>query len=178
MNVRTFCLLPFPGTAGLSGVTISGGVRRSREVLSVRYDLSADAADITLPQPCGPPERRNGLWKETCFELFLAEKGVDAYREFNMSPAGHWNVYRFDAYRQGMREDTAFASLPFSVVNHRNAIVLSLEINVGTIVRSGVPVQVALSAVLASRDGVSFWALAHPGEHADFHRRDSFILEL
>jgi len=35
---------------------------------------------------------------------------------FNLSPAGHWNIYRFEDYRQGMQEEMAFVT-PFSVHN-------------------------------------------------------------
>ena len=65
--------------------------------------------------PADMPARRDRLWEETCFEFFLAVKNSPRYWEFNLSPAGHWNVYRFADYRQGMQEEPAFASLPFSV---------------------------------------------------------------
>jgi hypothetical protein len=39
--------------------------------------------------------------------------------------------------------------------------------------------EVAISAVIKLRSGnVTCWALTHPGPEADFHRRDSFIIEL
>lgn len=47
------------------------------------------------------PLRTDGLWRATCFELFLSRPGEDAYVEFNFSPSGQWAVYRFDRYREG-----------------------------------------------------------------------------
>jgi hypothetical protein len=47
------------------------------------------------------------------------------------------------------------------------------------IVPSEQKLEAAISAVIKLRNGkVTFWALTHPGPEADFHRRDSFIIEL
>ena len=56
------------------------------------------------------PRRRDRLWEETCLELFLGEEGSERYWEFNLSPAGHWNVYRFEFYVS----DKGSLSEPFS----------------------------------------------------------------
>ncbi len=125
------------------------------------------------------PTRRSRLWEETCFEFFLGVMNSDQYWEFNLSPAGHWNVYRFTSYREGMKEELAFASLPFSIQNQPDALRLALELELGRIVPADQPVKVAISAVIRSIDGkMLYWALIHPGPKPDFHRRDSFIVEL
>ena len=126
--------------------------------------------------------RKNGLWEETCFEFFLGVKGSERYWEFNLSPSGHWNVYRFKSYRQGMQEEPAFTSLPFSVQLYSNSLLLSLGLGLDKIIpqeQVSEVLQVALSAVIKTRDGkTTYWALTHPGPQADFHRRDGFIIEL
>lgn len=178
MNACSFSLKPFPGAGPPPGIAIGGAVSRSGHVIAVRYEVSGDTAAIAIPEPLECPERRDGLWKETCFELFVAEKGRDEYREFNLSPAGHWNVYRFDGYRKGMREDLAFVALPFRLVKSRERVVLAMEIDAAAFVRSGSTFELAVSAVIVAGDGPSYWALVHPGEAADFHRRDAFTIEL
>ena len=37
------------------------------------------------------------LWKKTCFECFFGMSEGTTYYEFNGSPSGHWNLFRFDS---------------------------------------------------------------------------------
>jgi hypothetical protein len=179
MNERNFCLQPFPATDPLPCLQITGhAIRRSR-ILAIRYALVGPRAGLMLPSPVDRPARKHGLWNETCFECFLAVKGSPRYWEFNLSPAGHWNVYGFAAYRQGMQEETGFASLPFDVAAHPNVFALSLELDLERILPAGLALEVAISAVIQHADGkVTAWALTHGGPQADFHRRDAFVMEL
>ncbi len=52
------------------------------------------------------------------------------YWEFNLSPAGDWNVYRFTDYRQGMEEETAISSLPFNLEMRSRIWQLDLKFDV------------------------------------------------
>jgi hypothetical protein len=119
------------------------------------------------------------LWEDTCFEFFLGIKNSAQYWEFNLSPAGHWNVYRFDGYRQGMQEETAFENLPFNVQNQADGLALGLDVDLDKIISVQQAIEVAITTVIKDRDGeVTYWALTHRGVEADFHLRDSFIIEL
>jgi len=70
-----------------------------------RFDFHVDApaGALRLPAPTAP-DRTDGLWYHTCFELFLLDPLDGAYLEFNFSPSGQWAAYQFDGYRAGMRE--------------------------------------------------------------------------
>jgi tetratricopeptide (TPR) repeat protein len=97
----------------------------------------------------------------------------------NLSPSGDWNVYRFTSYRQGMREEPAFMTLPFRIKSESYALRLSLELGLDEIILADQALEVAVSAVIKSIDGaMSYWALNHPAPQPDFHRRDSFIIRL
>ena len=179
MNDQSFVLRPFPPASALPELKFNGSISRRSNTLAIRYALFGDRAKLVIPEPTDMPARKNGLWKETCFEFFLGVKNAQRYWEFNLSPAGHWNVYRFAAYRQGMHEELAFTSLPFSVQSQSDSLLLALELNVDKIVQVDQPLEVAISAVIIHRDAeVTYWALTHCGPQADFHRRDSFIAEL
>ena len=95
-----------------------------------------------------------------------------------MSPSGDWNVYIMDAYRQvNMREETAFAQLPFDfkVINEKISIKTSVDIN--PIIQSEMDLDIGLAVIIQTKGGdESYWALSHPIPHADFHTRESFIL--
>ncbi len=129
--------------------------------------------------PVDMPYRKNALWEDTCFEFFIAVKDSPRYREFNLSPAGHWNVFLFSAYRKGMQEDTAIGPIPFGVQRHPDALLLSLEMDMDRFIRAEQVMEVGLSAVIKYKSGeTSYWALTHIGQQADFHQRESFIIKL
>jgi hypothetical protein len=179
MIEHTFSLKPFNPATPLPSVTITGSVGRRGPILAIRYELRTELMELDIPAPTPQPTRRHGLWEETCCEFFLAPQDSAHYWEFNLSPAGHWNVYRFQDYRQGMAEETAFATLPFECQNCRGVCFLSLELNIAKIIQTDQALQVGISAVIKFNDGRrSYWALTHPGPLADFHRRDTFIVNL
>lgn len=177
MTSRNFSLQPFPAGAASPVTQITGQMTRRGAALSLDYTLRGRLAAVLLPAKAAIPARRHRLWEETCFEFFLAVKEAPSYWEFNLSPAGFWNVYHFEAYRQGLAEATAFSSLPFEVRRRRDSLRLALEVDLAGMVQAEQTLEVAIAAVIKTVDGrVSYWALTHPGSRPDFHRRDSFIL--
>lgn len=179
MKEYNFSLLPFPRAGHLPDLKITGSIARSSNTLAIRYTLIDPLRELLLPLRAYIPVRKNALWEKTCFEFFVGVRNSDRYWEFNLSPSGHWNVYRFKAYRQEMQAEPAFASLPFCVRRHLDVLQLSLEFNPYTIVPAEQSLKVAISTVIKHIDGrTTYWALAHPGPEADFHHRDGFILEL
>lgn len=137
-----------------------GGVR-------LRYVVDGPNA-VVWPESSGPV-RMDGLWKATCFELFLMFDDEEHYIEFNFSPSGAWAAYAFDGYRDGM------ADLPRDIVPHINRVADSVEVDCDL---GGLPhgeLLMSLTAVIEEEGGRrSFWALAHPPGAPDFHHRDCF----
>lgn len=184
MNDQRFFLQPFPtpvqkqATAvALGDLKITGNIVRHSNTLTLRYELLVPPGEVMIPVLADHPVRRNELWEETCFEFFLGVKNSERYWEFNLSPAGHWNVYRFDAYRRGMQAEMAFTSLPFRIQNQSDSLSLALELDLDQIVQAQA-LEVAISTVIKHTNGnVSYWALTHPGPQADFHQRGSFIVK-
>lgn len=163
----------------LSDLKITGNIVRHSNTLTLGYQLLGPIAALVLPAPAVHPGRQNELWEETCFEFFLGVKNSERYWEFNLSPAGHWNIYRFEAYRQGMQAEMAFTSLPIRIQNQSDSLSLALELDLDKIVQADQILEVAISTVIQHPGGKgSYWALTHPGPQADFHRRDSFMIEL
>jgi hypothetical protein len=175
----TLSLTPFPGERVSLDVRITAAITRRSNVLTIGYTLRGDLAGLVIPAPAEQPFRKNNLWATTCFEFFVAAQDAPEYWEFNLSPAGHWNVYRFDDYRQGMREEPAFTALPFVVNRQPDALTIDLTVSMADLVPADERIQVACTAVIEHQDGaLTYWALAHCGNEPDFHRRDSFIVEL
>jgi len=179
MNDRPFLLKPFPASAAVPDLKIITNITRRFNTLIVQYNLTGPLEELVIPKLSDRPARKNNLWEETCLELFLGPDNSDHYWEFNFSPAGHWNIYHFRSYRKGMREEPAFTSLPLIVSRQVDTFHLSLEIAMDKIIPADRKLDVGVSAVIKSIEGeLTYWALIHTGTAADFHRRDSFIIEL
>ncbi|MBW4521680.1 MAG: DOMON-like domain-containing protein [Scytolyngbya sp. HA4215-MV1] len=180
MSQSSFVLVPFPiDTEKPTDLSLTGTINRQSSILTMSYCLQGQLAAISISIPEPYPTRQHNLWQTTCFEFFLGIPSRDHYWEFNLSPAGHWNAYRFDGYRQGMQEELAFTTLPFQVELGTDRLSLVIALDLAAIVPVDHPLEVAITAVIQTQtDVITYWALTHPGTDADFHRRDSFVLAI
>ena len=173
----SFTLHPFAADAAPPEVRLTGTVQRQDSCLALRFELLDPLGLVVLTVPA-IPARTFGLWDATCFELFVGTAS-ERYWEFNLSPAGHWNTYRFDGYRQGMEDELAFNQIPFSVIQNESALTLDLSLDLSPIIPADQPLDLSITAVLQLKPGaVSYWALTHCADQADFHHRDSFTVKL
>ncbi len=179
MNRREFVLQPFPGLPAPDGVRGRGVAELVGSILHLDWRLEAPAGTVAIPPLDAHPQRRRELWEETCFECFLGPVGQAGYREFNLSPAGHWNVFRFDAYRSGMADETLFSDLPFTRSDRDGICEVSARLDVTDLGLAVAPWRLAVATVVAWPGGqTSFWALSHPGAQPDFHHLDAFKIAL
>lgn len=145
--------------------------------LTAIYTLSGSLAGLQLPDPVAPA-RRDGLWQDTCAELFIAKPGGgDAYLEFNFSPSTAWAAYHFSGYRSGM---TALDILAPDITTQVKEGVIKVTATMQLPIAWQSPVlRVGASVVVREKsDNISYWAIAHPPGKPDFHHRDCFALHL
>jgi len=139
----------------------------------------AGRSSLLLPPEC-PPDRTDGLWRTTCFEVFLQAAGEDAYCEFNFSPSRAWAAYHFTRYREGMANLEPRFSPEILIADSNSEdenFFLSAEFDAGR--HLGSPVAIGLSAVIEEIDGTkSYWALRHPPGAPDFHHLDCFAWQV
>jgi hypothetical protein len=179
MKHADFELHPFTHVPSGAQVVLTGNIRRDGEMLRLSYRLQGNLKALSIPAADPPPQRRHELWKGTCFECFIQPDGSTAYWELNLSPTGHWNLYRFEKYRQGMREEPALVEMKIEVKSDSKRLDLRAELDLNALGVGPVPSRIGLSAVLAPLSGaLEYWALAHPGAKPDFHLPESFLLEL
>jgi hypothetical protein len=178
ISEQSFTLQPFLLDDALCDIYVEGTLQRQTNTLAIRYELS-DPDSIASIGSAALPTRKNGLWEETCFEFFLGVQGSERYWEFNLSPAGHWNIYRFDGYRQGMQNEAAWDQLPFEVRQHSGSVTLDLDLDLSPIAGAEQKLELAIAAVILLKTGTtSYWALTHCAPQADFHQRKSFTIKL
>ncbi len=183
-NVKhTFSLRPFEKDGSLSGIECKGHLARRTGTLFVHYEMIGGSLRIDIPGRKREPSRRKGLWENTCLELFVAVKDYDRYWEFNLSPSGDWNVFRFEHYRNErhadkLREEPLVASLPFRTQRRSGSFLLDMEFDLDTLVRKDQFLEIGIAAIIQFDKEKTYWALTHCGSRPDFHRRDSFIIKL
>lgn len=149
-------------------------------ILAFRYRLVGDIARLRIP-PETVASRADDLWKHTCFEAFVRERGGSNYWEMNFAPSRQWAFYGFDAYRAG-RIDLALKTPPRIAVE-RSADRLEVEASVqlaGLFAAPGTrQLEIGLSAVVEdARRTLSYWALKHPAATPDFHHAEGFVLKV
>ncbi|WGV25225.1 DOMON-like domain-containing protein [Halotia branconii] len=179
MNKQIFSLQPFPSTEILPNLNITGDIVRNNHQLAINYQLLGNLKEIAIAPSSTTPMRKHELWQDTCFEFFVCIKDSQRYWEFNLSPAGHWNVYRFDGYRQGMQEEKILTILPFCAKQQLDSLAITLDMDLSKIILADQAIVVGITTVIKCTNGeVTYWALTHQGVEADFHLRESFIITL
>lgn len=161
---------------GVAAISASAGFAADGRLhLAYRCQGQPQLVRLPAPQPPGPADN---LWQHTCCEAFVAADAGTAYREFNFSPSGQWAAYAFADYRQ--RETFAFPPGTPEITFRRDAGDFELDalLPAAWLPAAGV-LHIGFSAVIEAADGgLAYWALAHPGERPDFHRRAAFLIEL
>ena len=167
----------------LGGAVRSVGASVCRRVggtLAITYSIEADLARVRVPQP-RPPRIAHRLWQHTCCECFIALDGQPGYHEFDFAPSCEWAAYAFAKYRDGaaLADETLNPRVAVRRAAERIEVDASIPLDRLSDMHPRGKLALALSVVVEHEDGVlSYWALKHPGGKADFHHRDSFVLEL
>ncbi len=177
VNFQTFQLLPF--SLPTAALAVTGSLTVAERTLHLVFRLSGELHALLLPEPVPQPLRRDELWRTTCCECFLRHPGSAAYHELNVSPNGCWNLYRFDGYRAGGREEPAISAIRTEREISSGLLQLRCDVPLGGLSAAGSTLELGISCVLEHRDGtLSYWALCHPGEKPDFHHPGAFRLRL
>jgi hypothetical protein len=144
--------------------------------LRAGFVLEGVLAALRIPE-ARPARRVDGLWRHTCFEIFVMADSDPAYREFNVSPSGEWAAYGFRGYREG-GTPIAEAAPVIQVRKDGDRLSVGIELG-GNCLPRGRDLRLGLSAVVETGDrALSYWALRHPAQQPDFHHADAFALKL
>lgn len=158
------------------------GLDSSGEGLKFSYNLIGSSEllnALVWPLPKSADQtRHDDLWKSTAFELFVAQKDSPEYMEFNFSPSGDWNAYRFKAEREGMTLCPRIQRSPiFEIQRLPESFTMQGMIDRSLLGLEG-PLELGVSAVLDWGRSIEYWAAAHHSDRPDFHNRSSFIVKI
>ncbi len=150
--------------------------RVGQNQLRLHYTASGSIAGLLLAPPAAP-ERKDELWRTTCFEAFFILGDDYDYSEFNFAPSTAWAAYRFNGYREGMTQATDLKPPHITVQSKPDQFELTAELEFPHQLWDSD--RIALSAVIEETNGrKSYWALAHPLGKPDFHHIVGFALDL
>ena len=143
--------------------------------LSIRWRVE-DAAEVLVPVFAGKG-RADGLWQQTCFELFLRVPGEPGYVELNLSPSEQWAAYDFASYRSGMEERPVPRDPVCTLRRGQNMLIFDAAVPLAGL--PPLPWQFGIAAVIEEEGGVkSYWALRHGEGAPDFHAPACFAAAL
>ena len=160
------------GVEGI-GVTITRGTSGD---VTLTYRVFGETGALEIPAR-STPHRIDGLWKKTCFELFIGNFEDENYLEYNFSPSRQWAAYQFSGYRSDMVElETKAPNI--GVAQAADALTLTATIALPDAWRER-SLRVGINTVIATKSGdISYWAVAHPAGKPDFHHKDCFAVQL
>ena len=173
-------LVPHPEMRPLSVRSVEVEVSRLNDGVMLRYAVEP-ADDLVLSD--FQTERRDNLWRGTCFELFIRPPS-GSYVEFNFAPLFAWNAYSFTDWRIGRRpfQLDAWPHMSDSRLDDRKAsfpIRYALDVILGAEIATLAPAKVSIAAIIEEEGGkMSYWALAHPPGQPNFHHPDCFVASL
>ncbi|MEM7638279.1 MAG: DOMON-like domain-containing protein [Pseudomonadota bacterium] len=166
---------PIMPCAWVDALTVSW--TRSQQGFTITYRLSGDLSELVWPAQDGG-QRRDELWKTTCFEAFFRAQDSEHYVEFNFAPNGDWAAYRFSGYRSNQTQLTCSPPVIESSFDKNTAIV-QVTLPEGFPEHVGGPILFGPTGILEAADGThSFWALHHALIKPDFHHIETFKMTL
>ena len=147
----------------------------AKDWLRLRWRI--DGCGKLVVPPFAGKGRADGLWKTTCFELFLRAPGAETYVELNLSPSERWAACEFSGYRAGMAE-RPFPREPECTMRLGQSLAI-FDVAVPVAGLPPRPWAYGFSAVIEEEGGIiSYWALAHTPGKPDFHHPACFAATL
>lgn len=143
--------------------------------LTLRWRI--EGANQLMVPPLAGKGRADGLWRTTCFELFVRAPGAAAYSEFNLSPSERWAAYDFAGYRDGMAERPVPRDPVCTLRKGQDLAIFDAAIPLSAL--PDLPWDYSLTAVIEEEgERISYWAIAHPPGKPDFHHPTCFAATL
>ncbi|MBO9712830.1 DOMON-like domain-containing protein [Sphingomonas sp.] len=173
--LATRALAPHPSAPPKAKIEIEAGIMlRPEGGWAVQYAVTGEVDAISLAARAAAPERRDGLWQTSCFELFAGIPGEAEYQEFNLAPSGDWAAYGFTGYREAMHDLALDGPVTIARFQGKSSFVLIAELPLPFDGKT-----LNFTTVIEEKDGTrSWWAAVHATETPDFHDRACMTIAL
>lgn len=177
MKSSKFTLKPFPLSTHSQKFSSSGQVNFLPNEINCSLTLSGPIHEINIREQNAKPEKREGIWESTCFELFIADEDNKHYLEWNFCPSGDWWCMEFRDYRDP-KEDFRWEQSPvIEVKQDIDSLTMIAQFKLPEHYQEK-KLSLGVTAVIDHPQGEkSYWALSHPEDKPDFHDSGHFLLK-
>jgi hypothetical protein len=167
-------LIPFNGEEKSLYFTVHFQILPKAKI-NITFNIKGDIDKIDFPKVSSKPQRIDRLWEQTCFEFFIGEQNKDNYYEVNLSSSKDWNVFVFDKYRVGKRDELKIENVDISILKTKKSLNLSTIIDFSDLIHSK-KIVLGISAMIYDKsENGEYWAIKHSGEKPDFHSKANYI---
>ena len=150
-------------------------IKLQHNKFKIEYEITADLSQYNFPKET-KQQRANELWRDTCFELFIANNSSQEYYEINISSSTEWNTYHFESYKKEMQESNKFSVPSIQNQQSNNRYSFSFEMNFQEDIFEK-KLLINLAVILLDRDGVrQFYSINRREKLPNFHDRNGFDL--
>lgn len=172
-----FSLIPFIEDKSF---TIEGHISLKENIVHCKVNILGPLETLKIKTKSKIPQKKEGIWHSTCFEVFLSSSETVAYTEWNLCPSGDWWVMDFSKYRERIEIsglDTRKPQYQQWSLENPNQLSGQFGINIPQNISSQ-SLKLGLTSILESKNGIkTYWALAHLQKNPDFHIYESFLTE-
>ncbi|MDD9952444.1 MAG: hypothetical protein OXT67_12860 [Zetaproteobacteria bacterium] len=117
--------------------------------------------------------RKEQLWQDTCFEMFIFDNTGDNYVELHNDGKGNWNHLSFSGYRTPGKQSVLKNFLPLETkAYHTNQTSYTLQARWQVPQQMHISSQLKPACILYTAEGPSYWSNRHAPGRPDFHRQD------
>ncbi len=142
-------------------------------ILSGNLNLLKDISNNNFNEKSIKNNRKDELWKHTCFEFFLLNEDK-SYTEINISQNAY-NIYAFDDYRQGMKQKNNYYLKKLQILKSKWQLKLDAIIRLDKKLFDNIK-AINISSILEFKNKEKqFWALKHKKNQPDFHDFELFL---
>jgi hypothetical protein len=150
--------------------TVKASFQRHKNTITLYFELIGTVNEYHFKNP-SKQQRADNLWKNTCFELFIANTHNNAYWEINISPSTQWNIYHFSDYKEGMKKEKNITQPIIKTTQKNNYYSLSFTSTFTQDVLNQ-ELQINLAVILLDLDGVRhFYSIFKNSGNVDFHNK-------
>ena len=149
-------------------IKIQASFKIDDKILTLEFTVTGEIKNYIFNEPC-EQTRADGLWKQTCFELFIAHNTIPAYYELNISSSTTWNFYRFSDYKTAMQEEKNLSEPFIHISKMQDRYRLSFEFYFyEKLIEKELIFNLAV--ILLDTKGVRyFYSINRKEENVDFH---------
>jgi hypothetical protein len=159
-----------------SGPFVKVNLSQKNANLEITFSIQDPDNLVLWPDEVSSPMRKDNLWQQTCFELFIANRErekPEAYQEWNFSSNGNWQAYTFKNYRSPSPPQELMKTAQPEIVWKESKLIVRLK---DIFLSKDTDYLINPTAMIQLKDKTLIaYANKHPEKGPDFHSQECFF---